>query len=45
MLAAVLASGSAESTHGSVSPYVFGGLALGGLIALLVITWMIKVGR
>lgn len=45
MLASLIASGSAEGTHGSVSPYVFGGVTLGVLIALLVVTWLIKVER
>ena len=33
---------AAEASH--VSPYVFGGFALVGLLALLVVTMMIKVG-
>lgn len=41
--AVVLASEGAEGS-GGVSPYVFGGVALGTLILLLVITIMIKVG-
>jgi hypothetical protein len=41
--ALVLASEGAEGS-GGVSPYVFGGVALGALILLLIITMMIKVG-
>lgn len=44
MLAGVIASQEAVE-HSGISPYVFGGVGLAGLIALLVITWMIKVER
>ena len=42
----MLASEGAEGAEGSssLSPYVFGGVALGTLILLLIITLMIKVG-
>jgi hypothetical protein len=36
---------SAESTGGHLSPYVFGGVGLGVLLLLLVVTLMINVDR
>jgi len=41
--ALVLASEGAEGSSGP-SPYLFGGVALGVLVLLLIITLMIKVG-
>lgn len=42
--AIVLASEEAATEASHVSPYVFGGFAMVALIALLVVTMMIKVG-
>lgn len=42
--ALVLASEEAAAEGGQVSPYVFGGFAFVVLVALLVVTMMIKVG-
>lgn len=41
---AVIAS-EVMAEHSGLSPYVFGGIALGALLVLLIITWFIKVGR
>jgi len=44
-LATALVLASEEATHsGGPSPYLFGGVALGTLVLLLIITLMIKVG-
>lgn len=42
--ALVLASEEAAAEGSHVSPYVFGGFAFLALVALLVVTMMIKVG-
>jgi hypothetical protein len=42
--ALVLASEEAAAEGSNVSPYVFGGFAFVALVALLVVTMMIKVG-
>ena len=42
--ALVLASEEAAAEGSQVSPYVFGGFAFVALVALLVVTMMIKVG-
>ena len=43
--AAVLMSEAAGAEGSTISPYVFGGVALGVLLLLLVITVMINVDR
>jgi hypothetical protein len=42
--ALVLASEEAAAESGQVSPYVFGAFAFVALVALLIVTMMIKVG-
>ncbi len=42
--ALVLANEEAAAEGSQVSPYVFGAVALGALVLLLIITMMIKVG-
>lgn len=42
---AVVLAGEAAVEGSTTSPYAFGLTAFGVLVGLLVITWMIKVGR
>jgi hypothetical protein len=42
--AVILASEEAAVESGQVSPYFFGAFALVGLVALLIVTMMVKVG-
>jgi hypothetical protein len=42
---AVVLAGEAAAEGSTTSPYAFGLTAFGVLVGLLVITWMIKVGR
>jgi len=44
VLAAILANDEVQE-HATISPFVFGAVGLGALLALLVVTWMIKVER
>ncbi len=45
VLASVVAAEGAQVEGGHLSPFVFGGVALGCLLLLLFITWMLNVDR
>jgi hypothetical protein len=42
---AIVLAGEAAAEGSTTSPYAFGLTAFGVLVGLLVITWMLKVGR
>jgi hypothetical protein len=44
VLAAILANEEVKE-QATISPYVFGAVGLGAMLALLVVTWLIKVER
>ena len=45
LAAVVRLSEEAGAEHGEISPFIFGGVALGILVLLLIITTMINVDR
>ncbi|MHC8496463.1 MAG: hypothetical protein ACYYNF_05705 [Actinomycetes bacterium] len=45
VLASVVAAEGAQVEGGHLPPFVFGGVALGCLVLLLFVTWMLNVDR